>query len=113
MISGSVKDIVRADSSQEINFLFDLEGKAVALGNPAFPNIPWIVQFLYLEGRMAWVLKQKAEFLVRKGLDPMGKCFVVSVKGLGGENSHRKLLPSPLPFLSEVFDQFLSGGERT
>ncbi len=104
---------MRADSSQEINSSFDLEGKAVALGDPALPNIPWVVHFLYLEGRMAWVLKQKAELLVRKGLDPIGKCFVVSVKGLGGENSHRKLLTSPLPFLSEVFDQFLSGGEWT
>ena len=111
--SGCVQDVVRADSSQEINSSFDLKGKTVALGDSAFPNIPWIVHFLYLEGRMTRVLKQKEELLVRQGFDLIGKCCVVSIKGLGGQNSHQELPSSPLPFLPEVFDQFLSGGEWT
>lgn len=103
---------MRADSSQEIGIPLDLERKAVTLGDPAFPDAPWIVHFLDLEGRMTRILKQESELLVCEGLDLFGKRFVVSVKGVGGENPHRKLSSSPPPCFPEMFDQFLSGRER-
>jgi hypothetical protein len=47
-----------AKASKNAATALHLEGKAVSLGDPPFPNLSWVLHFLDIEGRVALVAEE-------------------------------------------------------
>jgi hypothetical protein len=81
-----------AEPSENADFTRHLEGEAVSLRDPAFPNVSRILHFFYVEGGVTLVVQKKLQFLVNRLLQLVRKRMIIPYETVRKKELHNGLV---------------------
>jgi hypothetical protein len=77
-----------AEPPEDADFTLHLEGKAVSLRDPAFPNVSRILHFFDMQGWVSPVTQEKLKFLIYLFLQLPGKRMIIPDKTVCEQELH-------------------------
>jgi hypothetical protein len=77
-----------AEPSEDADFTLHLEGKAVSLSDPAFPNVSMILHFFDIQGWVTPVAQEKLQLLVSRLLKLVWKRMIILDKTVREKEPH-------------------------
>ena len=81
-----------AEPSENADFTLHLEGKAISLSGPPFPNVSRVLHFFDIQGWVTLVAEKKLQFLVNRLLKLAWKRMIIHYETVRKKKLHNSLV---------------------